>query len=190
MNFFVRFDTLVNAFVAEHSSPYLVRIAAWIGVWSNSDLIIVFGLVLGLAFLMRSKWRRAAILLISTLATLKIVQWSKELFGRARPSNAFEVLGSGSFPSGHAALGAAFFTACIYVFAPRIRSKMQRKIFVALCVVAIILIGLSRIVLGVHWATDVVAGWAVGVGVAVGSVYLVRYLSAFYLKERKKFKSK
>ena len=88
----------------------------------------------------------------------------KPLFGRVRPGSGFaEFVASGqSFPSGHATMSAAvFLTLGALVAGTRVRWQ-ERTYIVGASIVLTAAVGLSRVVLGVHWATDVVAGWAFG----------------------------
>ncbi len=104
----------------------------------------------------------------------------KITFLRLRPDNALIIVASNdpSFPSGHAGVAAAFFLALAYVFAPMIVSKLRRKIFVVACVLAILIVGASRAVLNVHWASDVVAGWGIGIFLTVAVIVVVKYVSS------------
>ena len=56
----------------------------------------------------------------------------------------------------------AFFVIAAYLLAPRIRSWVKRELMIVACVAAIILVGVSMLVLNVHWASDVLAGWCAG----------------------------
>ncbi len=102
---------------------------------------------------------------------------------RVRPDNAYEVLQSFSFPSGHAAFSAAFFFVIAYLLVPRIHSIIKRELVIVLCVAATIAVGISRVILSVHWASDVIAGWALGIFLASGSVLFVRYAAGLVTKK-------
>jgi undecaprenyl-diphosphatase len=108
----------------------------------------------------------------------------KGIVERVRPENALNLYGmtDPSFPSGHAALAAAFFVALAYVFAPHINSWIKRETAIAFCVVAALAVGMSRIILNVHWASDVIAGWCLGVFLTTLSVLCVRYIGFLLLK--------
>jgi len=65
-----------------------------------------------------------------------------------------------SFPSGHSLMSACFFGACAAIWTARIKSKRARTIVWIVCASMFLLIGFSRIYLGVHHTTDVIAGFA------------------------------
>jgi len=148
--------------------------------------VTVLAVAGGIFLAFREKWRSAAILLLSVGSVALSVGWMKSFFKIVRPANSLitALAADPSFPSAHAAFAAAFLTAVAYLFAPRIRSWVGRELFMTVCVLAAIAVGLSRIVLNAHWATDVIAGWALGVFCATGSILLVRYLGELLMGKR------
>ncbi len=131
----------------------------------GSTIVLTFVVVLtsGYLFVVR---RRATAFMVAASAVLGAltVYAMKPLFGRVRPGSGFaEFVASGqSFPSGHATMSAAvFLTLGALVAGTRVRWQ-ERTYIVGASIVLTAAVGLSRVVLGVHWATDVVAGWAFG----------------------------
>jgi membrane-associated phospholipid phosphatase len=95
---------------------------------------------------------------------------AKQLVGRARPGLAVRLVSDNeaSFPSGHSADSAALFIAlALVVAAVVLRRRIARAVTVAAAFLGSGLIGLSRLVLAAHWPTDVIAGWALGLLVAL-----------------------
>ena len=94
------------------------------------------------------------------------VQVFKQLFHRDRPG-LFEPLAHAigySFPSGHSAMSAAFFGSVAGLAATSARRRRAAAAYLAGGLGTVLVVGFSRIALGVHWPTDVLAGWAVGFG--------------------------
>jgi undecaprenyl-diphosphatase len=93
----------------------------------------------------------------------------KGLFGRLRPDAAYAdaaVTGL-SFPSGHATMSAVIYLTLGALLASTCAQRGQRGYIVGVAAMVALLVGVSRVALGVHWATDVVAGWAFGSGWAL-----------------------
>ena len=104
----------------------------------------------------------------------------KALFDRERPPVVLHAttVTLAAFPSGHATDAAAFFLAASLTLAITIaRHRSTRALLVATGLFLAALVGLSRLVLGVHWLSDVVAGWALGSAVAIAVVVTLWYLS-------------
>jgi hypothetical protein len=108
------FDVWVNTFMAENISPFIARVADIITNIGGTAVMIILALITGLIFLYKRRWRSAAIMIISIGTTGFFVGLMKELFLRVRPENALHVIvNDPSFPSGHAAMAAAFFVASV-----------------------------------------------------------------------------
>ncbi len=186
-SFFTGFDVAVNLFMYQHASPLLTSIATWVTNIGGTVVASCAGVVVAVAYLVRHKWRTASIFVLGLGSTGILVGVMKEFFMRARPENAvYAMVGDPSFPSGHAAIAAAFFVCIAYIFAPKIRSWVGRESFIAACVLAAVAVGVSRVVLNVHWASDVIAGWSLGIFCASSSILLVRYLSELAMKGDKR----
>jgi undecaprenyl-diphosphatase len=117
--------------------------------------------------------RGAAMLAGVTVATELLNLALKETFRRSRPSLFQEIatLHSYSFPSGHAMASAAAYGAVAVLVAREFPARAP--IAFAAAAALSLLIGISRIYLGVHWMTDVLAGWAAGVFVLLIGTYLL-----------------
>jgi membrane protein DedA with SNARE-associated domain/membrane-associated phospholipid phosphatase len=183
-SFLAEFDVWVNLFVAQHITQPWIYAAHWISKVCDSEILLVVGILLGLWLLIRRKWRRAALSILSLVSTAGALSILKDYFLRVRPENAVELVTSFSFPSGHAALSGAFFVVVAYLAATSINSWLKRELILVACVIAMGLVGLSRIVLSVHWTSDVIAGWALGIFMSTASILFVRYAAALVKKKK------
>jgi undecaprenyl-diphosphatase len=162
-----------------HQNPHLVDAANALADFGTVGTLIVLGVVAGLLL----RWRGlnailCAVPLTSLLVSGALVQIMKDAIVRVGP-NAQLGFGSptvGSFPSGHSADTTALsISLAIVLVAVLVRRPAERIVVFGLAVALSVAVGLSRLVLGVHWPTDVVAGWAIGLGtaVAIGTVAVI-----------------
>jgi len=116
----------------------------------------------GLAFLLvRRDWRAALLLPAITLSGRILVLLQKDWAGRLRPEDQQHLVAAQSyaFPSGHAA-NATLVWLCLALLLAR--GPRARPLAIWAAVWLALAVGLSRIMLGVHWPSDVIAGWAFG----------------------------
>jgi FMN phosphatase YigB (HAD superfamily)/membrane-associated phospholipid phosphatase len=169
-------DARVNALVAAHRTAALTSFFTGytgLGRW----LVLAVATVAVLAVLAwRGRRREAAFLLIVMTASPLLNLALKHLFARARPPAESAVLSvSGyAFPSGHAMSSAAFALALVVIAWP----TRWRWPAAGIAATFALLMGLSRIYLGVHWLTDVLAGWIGGVAVVAGTLLIMRSVTA------------
>lgn len=118
----------------------------------------------GLALVWR-RWTPVVLMVIASLGSLAMTVTGKQLTGRARPPESLAVPPfetSPSFPSGHTLNATVILGLTAYLLALWINRKRWRAVVVLVLALVIVAMGLSRVFLGHHWLTDVVAGWAVG----------------------------
>ncbi len=119
--------------------------------------------VIGFLFLERKK-RVALFVAVAVTGGAVLGQLLKDVFERPRPtiiSRQIEIY-SLSFPSGHAMTAAVTYLTLGALLARTQRSRLVKAYVLVLAIVLTIAVGLSRIYLGVHWPTDVLAGWIAG----------------------------
>ena len=117
----------------------------------------------------------AAAIVLAATASVGTFAAIKAFFGRVRPVGAAAFLHrtTYSFPSGHAT-GSAAVLGCIGYTLWRERVASGRLV-IGVGTLAVLLIGLSRVYLDLHWATDVLGGWCLGLGVAAASAGLYEH---------------
>ncbi|ALL14242.1 phosphatase PAP2 family protein [Caulobacter henricii] len=110
------------------------------------------------------RWGQALLLLICAGGGLALSQGLKAAFGRERPGPDYRALETinASFPSGHALLSAVVFLTLGAMAARFVQGRRLKALALGAAIVLSLLVGVSRIYLGVHWASDVLAGWSVG----------------------------
>jgi undecaprenyl-diphosphatase len=135
---------------------------------SNAVLAVVTLATVG--FLALSGARGAAAhVLVSVGSGAVLIQVLKELFGRVRPEVVPHAVSevTRSFPSGHATLAAVTYLT-LGALVARVQTKPALKMYVLfIAILLTLLVGISRVYLGVHWPTDVLAGWCLGAAWAI-----------------------
>ena len=170
-----RIDTAVHGWAL--SNAWAVRpadVLQTMGYFSFSVWVVAATTVVLLVA--RRRRLASALVLVAAIAPL-VTNLVKPVVGRARPvwEQSLGAEATLSYPSGHATAGIAVYAACAIALAALVRSARWRAVVVAAGITIGIAMGLSRLVLGVHWPSDVVGGWgvALAVGGAVAAVLLL-----------------
>ena len=159
------FDETVRLYVHGFASESLTTLMQFVTML-GSTLFLGFLCVSVFVIFILKNWKRAAVLLMTTAAGAVILNFAlKVSFGRVRPVPFFDtpLPDSYSFPSGHALYAACFYGVLAWLVVARIQNKILRILIWLLAVSLVLLIGLSRIYLGVHYPSDVIAGFAAAI---------------------------
>ena len=174
-----RFDGRLAAWIAPHRTPAHLALANWVShlgtipvMWALAAAII--------ATLFRREWRAVSVGWMFLAGGGEMVeQILKRTFRRDRPPNVEQwlVAGGFSFPSGHSMGAMVGYGLLAYLVLLRVKRPAARAVVLlcAACIVAAI--GLSRLVLGVHFFTDVIGGYAAGavwISLAIAAVEIER----------------
>src|SRR5262249_21313471 len=157
-------DANTAKWVAEKVPGWLEALAgpfSWLGGWIGITTLTVAAVVL---LARERKWLDVGFVLVAVLGSQLAVALLKGWFDRPRPTAgaAVPLPSSASFPSGHATAGVASLGALTVLLAERLPSPRARTWLWSLVVVLGVAVGLSRIRLNVHYVTDVVARWCLG----------------------------
>ncbi|MFN3838935.1 MAG: phosphatase PAP2 family protein [Brevundimonas sp.] len=145
----------------------------------------LFAVIVILFLLSQRKWLSSILLAVGLAGGVGLSEGLKAVFERERPPAAMQAVQTinASFPSGHALLSTVFYLS-VAVMLTRAFPGRKSKIFVlGVGIVMALLVGLTRIYLGAHWASDVFAGWAVGAAWAM-VLWLFAYGVARWQKRR------
>jgi undecaprenyl-diphosphatase len=145
----------------------------------GSNGVLAFAVIATCLFLVLARKRAAALsLLIAAAGGLLLVQLLKHAYERPRPDlvpHAVRVF-TPSFPSSHAMMSAVVYLTLGALLARAQPDRRLKVFFGALAVVLTLLIGVSRVYLGVHWPSDVLAGWCIGAAWAAAFWALAAWL--------------
>ena len=169
------FDNAVRAWFVSHQNPTVYKIAYVITLVGSPTVMVLVAIAAGAWFYHRHGRSKAGVIVAAPAAGGLLSGVIKLLYGRARPAGA-AVFNERtfSFPSGHAATSAAVMVTLCYVLARERIISWPTAIVIGGIVPLIV--GLTRLYLDVHWTTDVVGGWTVGLFVAAMSAALYERL--------------
>lgn len=163
-----RLDVLLSSAIHANAGDPLLAAAFAVTVLGGTEAAITATVICAAALVALRLWHSALALAAAVALTQAVVAAVKGAVGRPRPEANASVAEAGgfSFPSGHAATSAALF-GLLALVAARHLSGTARAVLTGAGVALVAAVGLSRILLGAHYATDVVAGWIAGGTVAV-----------------------
>jgi undecaprenyl-diphosphatase len=171
-------DHRVINLVTTLRTPALDRVMyAFTYLGSGLTLVVLAGATVTV-FVVARRYREAILLALTLVAGTLFFSAVKLLVDRPRPplEDARIVQGGLSFPSGHSTLAAMFYGTLAYFIIRALRREWARVLVGAAAALLVLAIGVSRIYLGVHYPSDVAAGWAAGVA-WLGLVFAIEHAS-------------
>jgi undecaprenyl-diphosphatase len=141
---------------------------------------------------LRDRGRMAALMLIAVVGGVLLSTLMKSHFDRPRPDlvpHGSYVL-TKSFPSGHAMMAATTYLTLGAVMAEAERKRSLRIFFLVIGMFSAIVVGISRVYLGVHWPTDILAGWCAGAAWALFCWTIARLFDSNRINNSRDFNRK
>lgn len=174
----VYIDEMVHSYILSIRNDSLTSILINITNISSAYALIVLSILL---FFIIKKKRIPLLIILNLILVFFINQFTKLVFTRPRPMGINLIEESGySYPSGHAMISMAYFGFIAYLLYKNQKNKFIKSVLIISLIVTIILIGFSRIYLGVHYLSDVVGGFLLAL------VYLMIFIKAIKMKEVEK----
>ncbi|MDB5258902.1 MAG: hypothetical protein JWO73_110 [Candidatus Taylorbacteria bacterium] len=187
-SFMEQLDLAVNVWMSAHAAPAGSLMTGIMSFITNALSPVTFALLgiiaTGIYFLKRN-YKDFAFLILSLGGTMGWIGFIKELVMRVRPEGGATLYSDFSFPSLHAGMAAFGCVALIYVCFIHIKNHHAREAAIAAAVIISFLVPLSRLYLNVHWLSDVVAGYAIGVLWTTLMVLFVKYMAAILRLEKR-----
>lgn len=171
------FDATIYNFLVNHRNTVLNLIFTGITKLGNA-LILAILTILCIIFIKDKKYKILVPINILAITGLNILL--KNIFVRPRPDILRLIEETGySFPSGHAMASTAFYGLLIYIAHKKIENKKVRNTICVMLTILILMINISRIYVGVHYASDVLAGMCFSIA------YLILITRILLMYERK-----
>jgi undecaprenyl-diphosphatase len=159
-------------------APWVEELARDVTGLGSTVVLTVLALTVAGFLLMKRKRHLAAYLAAAVFTGIVASSLLKSGFDRPRPDLVAhgQAVYTSSFPSGHSMMSAVAYLTLGTLLAGAISGRASRIYVMSLAVLLTLSIGVSRVYLGVHWPTDVLAGWAAGAGWAIGCWCVAEYL--------------
>jgi undecaprenyl-diphosphatase len=172
------FDTRVQAYLLAHTTPELIEVAKGFSFLGSSLFLLpTYIMLIGLLIIFQKK-RYALDISIVALSSFLMMQLLKQVFHRKRPNlPIIKAIQTYSFPSGHALSSFIFCSILTYLVWQGKARAVYKWLLTILLLLLAVAIGISRIVLNVHFATDVIAGFCLGVMWATISFWIIRKIN-------------
>lgn len=172
------FDSAVHSFFMTHTSPVLIQsMEDFTFLGSSTFLLSAYAVIIGFLLMNKNKRKALDISIVATSSFL-LMRGLKLVFHRHRPDlPIIKGITTYSFPSGHTLSSFIFFSILTYLIW---NTRMHAAFKVLLSIIMLLLslmVGVSRIVLNVHYATDVIAGFCLGVMWVILSFWVIRSIN-------------
>lgn len=177
-------DEAAFGFAANISSPFMDGLIKFVTFFASRQFLTpaALALVAYYLFIRKHRWNSVRVPVVA-LGSISLNIILKYFFDRERPISPLVEASGLSFPSGHSMVAASFYGLLIYLVWHNVKDVHLRNLLIMLLVVFVVLIGFSRIYLRVHYATDVLAGFAAGFLWVVIGLTLLRRLERYSGKE-------
>ncbi len=175
-NLIIGYDARINALLFEMRDAPTIKIFTWITWLGEFPTIIILALAVSALLWLSHKKLQVIAFWLTIIGSESVTFAAKFLFHRPRPINAVFLETSNSFPSGHATIAVAFYGFLAYLLLKKIKNRLHRNLLIIFTLIVILAIGFSRLYLGVHYLSDVAAGYLVGlIWLLIGTRLTDRY---------------
>lgn len=159
----ILFDVSLLEFLQSNDNPVILGIMKFISfIGSEYFLFPVLGVVI-IYLLLKRKYYLSKILIAASLGCWILNYVLKLLINRTRPLDFFLVeQGGKSYPSGHSMVSMSMYLTFAYLICKNDKFKDKKKLVYTIALSYVLLMGISRMYLGVHWPTDIIGGFIMG----------------------------
>lgn len=177
MNIFQLIDTNMYMALFKTITPINTYIMIGVSLFGSASVLIGITVIL---WLMCKDKKISKYIILNLILVFVLNRLIKIIVRRPRPEVIALITENGySFPSAHSMVSFAFYGFIIYLMLKESKSKKQKIIYGVFLSILILLIGISRIYLGVHYATDVIGGFLIAL------IYLIIFIKFIYKRRDK-----
>ena len=177
-----KFDTWIYEGTYPIKLGAITPVAHFLNVIGGGLIAWPIRLLVTIILIAKKRWEAVAAWLLALALSEPFIWLLKSVYGRERPPEALVETMSGSFPSGHAIGGAVMAIGIVIAFVPAGAARRNLELIAAAFA---LLMGASRMYLGAHYFTDVVAGVAFGAAAVIGAAVIVhRFYVRRFVAER------
>ena len=164
IDFIFTVDQAVEQFFYLHRTPFFVTFFKFVTQFGDGVAITIVGISIAVALINRSRAHDAVGLAVSIFCSLATSFFLKLIIERARPLSPFPIIDVAgyAFPSLHATMAMAMYGFLVYLVWKSPQPALMRWVWMIIPAALVVLVGFSRIYLGVHFLSDVIAGYIVG----------------------------
>ena len=157
-------------------SPRFVGAVRDFTALGSGTVLTLLVITVSLFYFLQQRWRTGLFLLVTSTLGWGLMEWIKDVYARPRPTVVPHLVTetSYSFPSGHAKMSAVVYLTLGTILAQRSRRRSVKFFWLSLAIVLTLCIGCTRVYLGVHHPSDVLAGWVAGTCWALFVFLIVR----------------
>lgn len=166
-------DTCITKAVYEMRTDFftiVLKLITYLGNWQSIVILCLILLIIG-----KTRKQFGIPVTVSALTVTLLNKVIKIMVQRPRPDVSYHLIEQGgySFPSGHSITSLAVFGMLVYLIQRHVTDRKRANLLTLLCSVPMVLIGISRIYLGVHYPSDVLGGWFLGMAVLMGIIIIL-----------------
>jgi len=180
------FNTAIESFMIQLRTPFLTDFFVVITKLGSPFLFTFTAILIAILLFVRKNIYEAILLVLATGVSLVAVTILKDTLQVARPAYDLITTNGWSFPSGHATMATTFFFIVSYIFFGKMKTIAGKIYLILGSILGVILVCLSRLYLGAHWALDVLGGIALGLLSVSLTVIAFNLIFEHWRPERKK----